>query len=97
MAPHPVHLIRPTNDTIKTNHTSGSSDGLVIPIVVDPKKLTGNTYNISFSEDADTNSATYGQTVWNLKNDAGTVLLTNQKQILPGNITSDAPFLTEYK
>ncbi len=89
--PAPGSSYSSANDTIKTNHTSGSSDGLVIPIVVDPKKLTGNTYNISFSEDADTNSATYGQTVWNLKNDAGTVLLSNQKQILPGNITSDAP------
>ncbi len=45
-------------DTLGTTH-DGPSDGSVIPIIVDPTQLTGNTYEVTF----DTSG---GQTTWNV-------------------------------
>lgn len=55
-----VRMSSVMGDTVAIQHT-GSSDGFVIPLVVDPTKATGNTYAVSFQD-------TPGGTVWNMKN-----------------------------
>jgi len=37
-------------DTLTVTHTAGGSDGMVYPIVINPAKLTGNTYQVRFDE-----------------------------------------------
>jgi hypothetical protein len=46
-------------DTIMTNHSGGKSDGLVFGLVVDPSRLTGDSYKVSFDTAND-------ETVWSL-------------------------------
>ena len=48
-----------TGDTLAVTHSKGSSDGNVIPIVVDPSQTTGDTYKVSF----DTLNGGY---IWNV-------------------------------
>ncbi len=51
---------------------SGGSDGSVTPIVLDPAKLTGDTYEVTFD-------VTDGETTWNLSNTTKSVeVLTGQ-------------------
>ncbi|MDD8017556.1 MAG: T9SS type A sorting domain-containing protein [Bacteroidota bacterium] len=58
-------------DTVKVTHT-GTSDGKVTPLIVDPKALTGSTYEVSFD-------TTGGSTTWTLTNKTtNKVVLTNQ-------------------
>lgn len=65
-----------------TTHT-GPSDGEVRPLVVDPSKLTGDQYKVTFSLDAE------GHTLWALTNvTTGAVLLANQ-----ANQSGDANYL----
>ncbi len=52
-------------DTIEVTHT-GVSQGAVIPIVVDPAKLTGHDYKVTFYTIEDTTSAHYGEVAWKL-------------------------------
>lgn len=59
-------------DTIKAVHQSGSSDGSVFALVVDPSKLKGHDYEVTFEE-------TINGTVWNLKDvTENRVVLSNQ-------------------
>jgi len=61
-----------SGDTLKTIHR-GISDGRVWPIVIDPGKLSGHTYKVTFDTLA-------GETVWSLiDSTANKVLLANQK------------------
>ncbi|AFN73529.1 hypothetical protein MROS_0285 [Melioribacter roseus P3M-2] len=56
---------------LDVTHSAGFSDGIVTPIVVDPTKLTGAEYTVTFNVDAD------GNKTWNvLKN--GQTVLANQ-------------------
>lgn len=48
-------------DTLKVNHISGNSDGVVRPIVVDPTRSTGHTYQVQFD-------TTGGNNTWRLVN-----------------------------
>ncbi|MEE9443540.1 MAG: hypothetical protein V3V99_12825 [candidate division Zixibacteria bacterium] len=50
------------NDTLEVTHTGGG-DGSVLPIVTDPWLLTGDTYEVTFEDDA-----LLGETVWHLVN-----------------------------
>ncbi len=61
-------------DTIKTVVHNGPSDGLVIPVVVDPASLTGQQYSVTFTDDG------AGGTTWNVIRGTTTVLSgqTNQ-------------------
>ena len=60
-------------DTIPVTHVSGISDGAVIPYIIDPGKLTGNTYTVIFSTDALLGA------VWHLINTTtGDTVLFNQ-------------------
>lgn len=70
-----VHTVRPkvefgktlkaaAFDTIAVVHSSGISDGQILPIVVDPVKITGDTYRVTFAPDpGDPNG-----TLWTLTN-----------------------------
>lgn len=49
-------------DTLKVNHLSGVSDGIVRPIVVNPAVSTGQTYRVTFTDVGG------GNTTWNLRN-----------------------------
>jgi hypothetical protein len=54
-------------DTLHVAHTAvggGSvSDGSVVPLIVDPTRVTGDSYQVTFATDA-----TSGETTWDLKN-----------------------------
>ncbi len=65
---------------------TNGSDGSVVITVVDPSLTTGHDYKVVFHVDADTNSATYGETLWNLiDSDANNaIVLENQRQLAPG-------------
>ncbi len=73
-------------DLVEVTHTSGGSDGSIIITVVDQTKLTGLKYDVAFYVDADTNSATYGETLWKLTDANGKVVLDKQVQIAPGEV-----------
>jgi len=69
-------------DTLKFEHSAGVSEGLVIPIVVDPTKLTGDNYKVTF-EDVN------GETLWKLTDvTKNQVLLSNQS-----NVSGDDSYL----
>ncbi len=61
-------------DTVAVTHTAGGGDGKVTPIVLDPLKLTGKAYKVTFGEVG-------GATVWHLTNAANDTLLKNQTNI----------------
>jgi hypothetical protein len=61
-----------TGDTLTVKHTTGKSDGEVVPIVVDPSATTGDNYKVAF----DTSGGGY---VWNLIDvTTGKTLAANQ-------------------
>ncbi|MFN0159404.1 MAG: T9SS type A sorting domain-containing protein [Bacteroidota bacterium] len=61
-------------DTITTVVHDGPSDGFVVPIVVDPQRISGHTYTVTF--DLDTTS---GETFWKVDDvTAGEVKLSAQ-------------------
>jgi hypothetical protein len=49
-------------DTLAVAHTQGNGEGRVIPVVVDPSKLTGDEYRVTFARNA------FNRIVWNLRN-----------------------------
>ncbi len=60
-------------DTLPVEHVSGTSDGAVRPIVIDPTASPGATYQVRFD-------TTGGETTWKVENKStGQVLLANQK------------------
>lgn len=72
-----------SGDTLTFEHTSGVSEGLVIPIVVDPTRLTGDSYKVTFDtmtvsdEDGD-----HSVTFWSLTNTTkNQVIVTNQTNV----------------
>jgi len=61
-----------SGDVLDFEHTAGGSDGSIIPLVVDPSRLTGHTYQVTFKD-------VEGQIVWDLTDvTAGIVLLADQ-------------------
>ena len=60
-------------DSLMATHTEGVSNGAVITRIIDPRLLSGNTYEVSFNEDTLTNVIT-----WNL-----TDKTTNMPAIAP--------------
>ncbi len=65
-------------DTVKVTHVGGS-DGFVVPIVVNPALLTGDTYRVTFATDPD-DAASF---VWTLTNSTkNKVVLANQSHQL---------------
>ncbi|KAF0142502.1 MAG: hypothetical protein FD122_459 [Stygiobacter sp.] len=66
-----VKLTSKAGDKINATHSKGSSDGLAFAIVVDPSKVTGKTYKVSFKTDS------HGDTYWQL-HDGTKVVLDNQ-------------------
>lgn len=61
-------------DTITTVRTSGAGDGSVVTLVVDPTRLTGHDYKVTFD-----NTTTPGTVYWNLVDvTLNTVVLANQ-------------------
>jgi len=70
-------------EALTVKHTNGISEGTVDVTVVDPTQLTGKTYSTFFHTDLDTNSATYGQTVWGLKDGDGNKIVDNMPLFAP--------------
>jgi hypothetical protein len=68
------HLPVAYGDTLKeVFHSSGKSDGSVIPIVIDPLKLTGHNYGVTFTE-------SLGEITWNLTDSTlGKLLISAQR------------------
>ena len=73
-------------DLVDVTHSVGSSDGIVEITVIDQTKLTGLNYEVAFYVDADTNSTTYGETLWKLSDSNGKVLVKDMEQIAPGEV-----------
>lgn len=72
-----------SGDTLRFEHSSGISEGLVIPIVVDPTRLTGDTYKVTFDtmtvHGVDQNQLV---TFWMLTNTTkNKVMVTNQTNL----------------
>ncbi|MCH8288722.1 MAG: hypothetical protein IID12_06415 [Candidatus Marinimicrobia bacterium] len=66
---------------VEITHASGVSDGIIRATVIDPTKTTGHAYEVTFAEDTDTESATFGEIVWTLVDKtSGQTLLSNQPQ-----------------
>ncbi len=79
-------------DTPDVTHSSGGSDGVVKTIIVDPSSTTGHEYSVFFAVDEDTNSATFGEMLWGLKdNTTSTVILNKQPQAASIDGANDAP------
>ncbi len=90
--PPGVRYSEELGDTLEVTH-QGKSEGRVLIIVVDPSQVTGHDYEIFFTEDMDTSSATYGQILWNLKDiTTGQIKLENQEQ-LASTETENAPIV----
>lgn len=69
------------NSTVTIEHFVGTSDGQVSVTALDPSRVTGNTYEIFFSENLDSTIAPLGQILWNIQNiTTGDTILTQQKQ-----------------
>ncbi len=67
-----VRYASAAGDTIHSVNHTGSSDGSVLPLVVDPARTTGSTYTVVFEDNA-------GTIVWKLVNTTrGDTLLRNQ-------------------
>lgn len=65
-------------DTLKMNHNSGKSNGKVIPLVVDPGKLTGDEYSVEFE-------STDNLPLWKVMNLTKNVtILSNQTALSEG-------------
>lgn len=67
-----VRLPTSYGDTLAVTRTAGQSDGFAYPIVIDPTKLTGLTYTISFD------TLPGGVVVWNVDRSDGVRVLENQ-------------------
>jgi hypothetical protein len=68
-----THYNIESGEVIPVVHTSGGSDGVVTPTVIDPGALTGDSYEVTFEDDGD------GGFVWHLDNTTtNTRLLENQ-------------------
>ena len=52
---------------LSVTHSTGSSDGIVTPLVIDPTKVDGSEYTVTFGTQA-------GKTVWNLLKGSQSVL-----------------------
>jgi hypothetical protein len=57
-------------DTVKATHVSGTSDGIVLPIVIDPGASTGDTYEVNFEAAGDA-------TTWKLTNKTKNKVVTS--------------------
>ncbi len=69
-----------SGDTLTVAHSAGTSDGSVVPVVVDQSKLTGNSYKITF--DYDTTAGVY---LWNLTNLTTNKVLLSQQENQSGD------------
>lgn len=70
-----------TGDALDVAHFAGGSDGQAFVSVVDPTALVDSEYEIFHVEDTDTNSATFGQYLWNVRRSSdGAVIIENQLQ-----------------
>jgi hypothetical protein len=56
------------NSAVPIDHITGISDGQVTVMVIDPARVTGNEYEIFFTENRDSTIAPVGEILWNLKN-----------------------------
>jgi hypothetical protein len=79
-------------ETVTIEHKQGKSDALVQVQVIDPAATTGDDYEIFFTEDTDTNSASYGQLFWNVLNvDKNKVMVSDQPQMASLDEREDLP------
>lgn len=70
-APDPgVRYQGTVGQVLTVTHSAGNSDGIVTPTVIDPSKVDGSTYSVSFGTQN-------GSTVWNLSK-GSTSVLSNQ-------------------
>lgn len=79
-------------DTLAVASTGGMTDGSVICTVMDPAKLTGHTYEITFYEITDTNSPNAGKTAWKMT-DMATAVDVLKDQVHQASANDDEDFL----
>jgi len=67
-------------DTLAVAHMQGNGEGRVVVVVVDPSKMTGDEYHVTFGRNA------HDQTIWNLRNHTKDIdLLTGMTNQSGGN------------
>ena len=81
-----------TGSTLEIDASGAASDGIVQATIIDPTVLVDGSYSVFFTDDTDTNSATFGETFWNLSR-GGTVLLENQRQAVTLDERNDQPIV----
>jgi hypothetical protein len=78
--------------TLDIEHTAGASDGVIEATVIDPAATTGHQYEVFFTEDTDTNSATFGELLWSIRDvTSGEVKISNQVQVATLGQTETQP------
>ena len=88
-----TRLANDAGDGIAIRH-SGPSDGQASVTVVDPYSTKSRTYQVFFTEDTDTNSATYGELLWSVKDSVTqAVLSSNNRQVSDLSAATDAPIV----
>ena len=90
-----TRLATSTGDTLKVTHATGASDGTIIPLVVDPTKLTGHSYTVKFSKGGvDTNKAAVADS-WTLYDNTSSSVVYTSKNLSgteSGAITDSANY-----
>jgi len=85
-----VRFGKQIDDSVTVTHSSGISEGEVAALVVDPKKLTGHDYKVSFD-------TLTGTTYWKLTDlTLNTVVLDKQNQHSLGNFRFNDPPDNDY-
>ncbi len=77
---------------VTVNHPLGASDGIVHVSVIDPAAVNGHQYKVFFTEDTDTNSATFGELFWNVMDMTDNkMVVENQLQVASLEETQTQP------
>jgi hypothetical protein len=103
LVPTPVRVEEPApgdsmaaeaTELIPVEHSAGPSDGIAEVQVINPAALTGHEYKIFFELDEDTNSATYGEYLYSVKDmETGEVVASDVPQASSIDAGSDAPII----
>ena len=68
----------PAGSAIVFTKSGGVSDGQIEGVVVDPDKVTGDTYTVGFATSVDTN---WTEAIWYLKNSSGVKVQDDEEQL----------------
>ena len=88
--PNPGVRYATTGSTLDIDASGATSDGIVQATIIDPTSLRDASYSVFFTEDTDTNSATFGELFWNVSR-GGETIVANQRQAVNLAERNDQP------